>query len=345
MKTILITAVGAPPGLNVVRAIHESEQYKIVVSDAKQNSIGLYQYNLPHLISPLANDKSYLKKIISFAKKHNVCGIIPCIEEDALLFSKEIQTLKSYGINVNLPGYEQISIASNKGLMTQKCKENNIPHPESIVLSSGEDNLFKKVTEFLKRIDGPYIVKPTFGHGMKGVFTTYDAKETLEKIETAECECILQEKIPGKAGSMYLSALLYDKKGEIIRRFASRSLLTLHEDGGPAVAGESVYSPELIDRLETLVNSIGSWSGPINAEWMLDPRDNEWKFIEVNPRHWGYGYLAVASGCNFPLANAAITCGDDLGKDNGYEYGVVMARNSFDYILQKHPFQLLHTKE
>jgi len=47
MKTILVTAVGAPPGLNVVRAIHESEKYKIVVSDAKQNSIGLYQTIFP----------------------------------------------------------------------------------------------------------------------------------------------------------------------------------------------------------------------------------------------------------------------------------------------------------
>ncbi len=343
MKTILITAIGAPPGLNVTRAIHESEQYNIIVSDANKNAIGLYQYNLPHFVSPLASNKSYIEEIIAFAKEHNVCGIIPCIEEDALLFSKEMQTLKSAGINVNLPDYEHIRIASNKGLMTQKCKENNIPHPESIVISSGEADLANKVVEFFEKIGPPCIIKPTFGHGMNGVFTVHSAQEILEKVELAGCECILQEKIPGKAGSMYLSALLYDKEGKIIRSFASRSLLTLHEDGGPATAGESVHSPELIDRLKVLVDSIGSWSGPINAEWMLDPRDNEWKFIEVNPRHWGYGYLAVASGCNMPLANAAITCGDNPGEDGGYEYGVVIARNIFDYTLKKHSFKLLNS--
>ena len=180
---------------------------------------------------------------------------------------------------------------------------------------------------------------------MKGVHTVNNIQEMNEKVQLAECECILQEKIPGNAGSMYTAALLYDKEGKIIRSFVSRSLTTLYEDGGPATSGESVHAPELLKRLQILVNCIGGWSGPISSEWMLDPRDNEWKFIEVNPRHWGYGYLAVASGCNFPLANAAVTCGDNPKKDSGYEYGVVIARNIFDYTLKKHPFKLLDSLE
>lgn len=341
MKTILITAVGAPPGLNVLRALHESEKYNLILSDANKNAIGLYQYNLPYFVSPLASDKNYLETIIAFAKKHNVDGIIPCIEEDALLFSKKNTKLKSEGINTNLPNYNEIKIASNKGFMTKKCKENGIPHPKSIVVKFGEEGLNDKVSDFYRTIKASCIVKPTFGHGMQGVYTVNSVNEILDKVELLKCECILQEKIPGKAGSMYLSALLYDGNGSVIRSFASRSLLTLYEDGGPATAGESVYAPELINRLKVLVESIGRWCGPINAEWMLDPRDNEWKFIEVNPRHWGYGYLAVASGCNFPLANAAVTCGDDPGKDSGYEYGIVIARNNFDYVMRNHPFKLL----
>ena len=44
-----------------------------------------------------------------------------------------------------------------------------------------------------------------------------------------------------------------------------------------------------------------------------------------------------------PLANAAITCGDIPGEDGGYQLGVVFARNTFDYILKKHPFKLLES--
>jgi len=341
MKTVLVTAVGAPPGLNVVRAIHESGDYNVVVSDANKHSVGLYQYNLPSLISPLTSNDSYIQEIIAFSKKNNVCGIIPCIEEEVLLLAREVKTLKESGISVNLPNYKTVKIASNKGLMTKKCEENNIPCPDSIVLTNNQKNIEDKVDAFFKRQNTSCIVKPTFGHGMKGVFTVNSPKEAVEKIRSLDRECILQEKIPGGAGSMYLSALLYDKKGNVVRSFASRSLLTLYEDGGPATAGESIHSPVLISRLETLVNSVGPWSGPINAEWMLDPRDNEWKFIEINPRHWGYGYLAVASGCNMPLANANIICDDNVSQDSGYNCGVVMARNTFDYVLNKHPFKLL----
>ena len=56
-ETILITAVGAPPGLNCCRALAEHGGYRLVGVENDPFSSGLYQHNVIPYLVPLASDE------------------------------------------------------------------------------------------------------------------------------------------------------------------------------------------------------------------------------------------------------------------------------------------------
>jgi predicted ATP-grasp superfamily ATP-dependent carboligase len=175
---------------------------------------------------------------------------------------------------------------------------------------------------------------------MKDITHVASFDEALAASCATSAELLVQEFIPGPVGSMHLAGLLYNIEGRVVRRFSSRSIRTLYPSGGPATAGVSVYQPDMVAATERLVGLIGTWKGPLNAEWMLDPRDGKLKFIEINPRMWGYGYLATGAGLNFPAGIVALALGRDIGPDPGFREGVTLLRSTTDLIFMASPFEL-----
>jgi predicted ATP-grasp superfamily ATP-dependent carboligase len=43
-----------------------------------------------------------------------------------------------------------------------------------------------------------------------------------------------------------------------------------------------------------------NYYGIAEVEFMRDPRDNQYKLLEVNPRVWGWHSLAIAAGVDLP---------------------------------------------
>jgi len=73
------------------------------------------------------------------------------------------------------------------------------------------------------------------------------------------------------------------------------------------------------------------------VEWMLDPRDARFKYIEINPRLWGYSSLSVGAGARFHECLVELTLGNDLEDDPGFKEGVVMMRTTFDVMFETAP--------
>ena len=340
---VLVTAVGVPPGLNVLRALKESGCCEMIAADANPCSPGLYQYSEKHVVLPLAVDTTaYLAALMRLIRVDGVSVIVPCLEEEVEVIAQHQDVLREAGAQLLLPDLEVMRVISDKGRITRVAVANGIECPRSVVLAKGldRDQLAAQLSNFLLECPLPWIIKPVWGHGMRGVsrVDTFDA--ALAAAVNQQIEWIAQEFIPGLIGSMYLAGLLYDDAGKVVRRFSSRSIRTLYPSGGPATAGISVDQPQMIAATERLVATVGKWRGPLNAEWMLDPRDRRLKFIEINPRMWGYGYLATACGLNFPEAIVALARGQDIGPDPGFRVGVTMLRSTVDLVFPAPPYKL-----
>jgi len=339
---VLVTSVGAPPGLNALRALVEAGNCIPIAADADARSSGLYQFSPEHTVLPWARDtRAYLDALLLLVRSRAVSVIIPCLEEEVVVLAQHRAELEAAGVKLLLPDAEVVSAVTNKGACTRVAREHGIDCPFSQVLPAKQssEERSSSLQDFLGSCPLPWIVKPVWGHGMRGVMQVASFEEALRVACTTPAELLVQEFIPGPVGSMYLAGLLYDGEGHLVRQFSSRSIRTLYEAGGPATAGISVGCSEIVDATERLVSLIGRWRGPLNAEWMLDPRDGKLKFIEINPRMWGYGYLATGSGLNFPDAIVSLALGTDIGPDPGFRKGVTLVRSTTDLIFTTSPFE------
>ncbi len=71
------------------------------------------------------------------------------------------------------------------------------------------------------------------------------------------------------------------------------------EFGHASTFVELVNIPEMKSIAEKFLGLIGFY-GIGEVEFMHDARDGQYKLIEMNPRVWGWHYLAVAAGVNLP---------------------------------------------
>lgn len=338
----MVTSVGAPPGVNVLRSLSQTKKYSLVAADADKYAPGLYQYTNDRVILPFAKDASdYINAICNYCTENKVKVIIPCLEDEVILFSKSLALFAEKKISVLVPDYQSVRKAINKSDATILAKQLGISVPKSILIPKLLDveAAKKLILEFIKNCNLPWILKPNYGWGSRGLHTIYSIEDAVSKVISSPYKQLLQEFIPGPTGSMHCVGLLYSSSGDIVRRFSSRSIKTLHEFGGPATAGVSIRKDLIINQTESLISSIGVWSGPLMAEWLHDPRDGSFKFIEINPRMWGYGYLATASGINFPDAIVELALGNTLSPDQGFKEGITLIRGSEDLIFTINPIK------
>jgi carbamoyl-phosphate synthase large subunit len=339
---VLVTSVGAPPGLNALRALVEADVCDLIAADADPRSPGLYQFPTQHAVLPWATDTQvYLGALKDLIRTQNVAVILPCLEDEVVVLALHRAELEAMGAKLLLPDAEVVNIATDKGTCVHIARNNGIECPASQVLPANSPASERRalLQQFAASCPPPWIVKPVWGHGMRGVQQVTSLDEATAVSCTTSSELLVQEFIPGPVGSMHLAGLLYDGEGRLVRRFSSRSIRTLYESGGPATAGVSIDCPGMVETTERLVALIGIWRGPLNAEWMLDPRDGKLKFIEINPRMWGYGYLATGSGINFPQAIVSLALGRDIGPDPGFRVGVTLLRSTTDLIFTNNPFE------
>ena len=108
----------------------------------------------------------------------------------------------------------------------------------------------------------------------------------------------MQELIPG-GGSQQFSYCAFFRDGEavgkmVVRRRRQHPL----EFGRASTYVESVDIPILEELSERFLRAI-DYYGLVELEYKLDPRDSQYKLLDVNARTWGYHSLGARAGVDF----------------------------------------------
>ena len=72
-----------------------------------------------------------------------------------------------------------------------------------------------------------------------------------------------------------------------------------YEFGRASTFVETIDLPALESLSERFLKKI-NYYGLVEVEFKLDPRDGQFKLLDVNPRTWGYHSLGVSAGVDFP---------------------------------------------
>lgn len=131
-------------------------------------------------------------------------------------------------------------------------------------------------------------------------------------------EYFIQEVIPDKYKTVSLT--VFAEKGTILTYWMGVKLRQHPITFGTATCCKSILDKGLLDLSIKLIEELG-YTGVCEIEWLRDPRDDESKLIEINPRTWLWVGLAAACGVNFPLEIYDWMFHDQQPASGGYTLG------------------------
>ncbi len=310
-------------GLGIIRNLGKRQIPVYLVHD-KNLCIGRFsKYITKFKKSPeINNQTNFLSFMIELAKKENLCGSVLMPTNDAAvhLLSKNKKVLGEY-YKVPTPISEVINFAYNKKLTLLLAEENNIPIPLTYYPESSEE-----LNEILPNIKYPVIIKGIVGHNFykKTGVKTFIANSKEELIESYKksvaildsSQIMIQEAIPGPTESVY-SFCSFFKKGEIVGWWTGRKIRSHPMGFGTGTFVKSIYETQLLELGKRLLKAM-NYYGISEIEFKRDPRDGEFKLIEMNARTWLQHSLATRCGVDFPYLLFSDMIGKQIQQVNNF---------------------------
>jgi predicted ATP-grasp superfamily ATP-dependent carboligase len=139
-----------------------------------------------------------------------------------------------------------------------------------------------------------------------------DAFRRGSEVTGAADELLVQEMIPGGGAGQRSFCAFFKDRTAVASMTVTRRRQHPSELGRSSTFVETISAPGLADPSIRFLSRIGFY-GLVEMEYKLDPRDGEWKLLDVNARTWGYHTLGTAAGVDFPY----LLFRDQLGQPVG----------------------------
>lgn len=290
-------------GLGIVRSLGRRGIPVCIVDD--ERSIGRFsRYATASVrVGDLRDERRCVDTLLAVAARHRLDGwvVYPTREETVAACSRYRDEL-SRCFRVPTPGWETIRFAWDKRNTHERAQELGIPTARTWWPADEAE---------LGRIeaDPPLVIKPAikehFLYATRAKAWRVDTREELRR-RFAEAtaiagprEAMVQELLPGD-GYDRLAYCAFFKDGHAVASLVARRLRQHPPQFGRAsTLVESVDVPQLEEPSHRFLSSIGYY-GLVELEYMHDPRDGEFKLLDVNARTWGYHSIGGPAGVDFP---------------------------------------------
>jgi D-aspartate ligase len=212
------------------------------------------------------------------------------------------RSLLAERFRVPTPDWETVKWAADKRNTHRLARELGIPSPRTWLPKSVED-----LSEI--EIDGAVAIKPAikerFIYATKAKAWRADTKAALSDRfqQAAEIvgpgEVMVQELIPGDGRHQFAYCAFF-KAGESIGSMVARRRRQHPPEFGRASTFVETVDVPLVESLSERFLRAIDYYGLVELEYKLDPRDGEYKLLDVNARTWGYHSLGPRAGVDFP---------------------------------------------
>jgi D-aspartate ligase len=270
-----------------------------------------------------SNTDIYVNFLIQIAKKEGIKGwvIYPNSDLTVYALSRQKETLEKY-FRIPTPSWDVIRNIYIKRKTYEVAQKNGISFPKLYEKYSLEQLLEED-------IHYPVIIKPSirdhfFPKFKKKAFRVNNRKELIKTYQRVNSvidsdEILIQDLIPGGSKNLY-SYCPFFKNGKVIIGMAGkRGRQHPMEFGHASTYVELANIPELKSITEKFLRSIDFY-GIAEVEFMQDPRDNQFKLLEVNPRVWGWHTLAIATGIDMPYLLYQDLLGEEIEVSLSYNH-------------------------
>ncbi len=301
-------------GYQVMKALGKRGIRSIVIYDQESEEIGRYsryvadRIEVPHFIE---QPESLLTHLQEKGREWSGTLIIPTKDYGVEFLARYRDILSRYYI-IPTPGLDVIKGILDKSVLYENARGWGIAAPRTFRARSIEE-----LYRLRERITFPCLLKPGLAHpfirefGFKmfeiggfeqlaRVYRDLTGDFTHDRFSLMICEII-----PGPDSKQMVQFASYiDRSGEMLASMTSRKIRQDPPKYGQGRVTKSERIRDVDERSYGLLKGLG-YHGFSEIEWKYDPRDGEYKLIEINPRFIFYTGLCVACGINFPYIQYA----------------------------------------
>ena len=289
-------------GLGIIRSLGRQGIRTCVIDD--EHSIARYSCYATHSVrvKDLKNEQETLDAVINVGRQLRLKGwvLYPTRDETVATFSRH-RALLSEHFRVPTPSWDSVQWAWDKRNTYTFANSLGIPTPRT---------WFPESTKDLECINKgfPLVIKPAikehFIYQTKAKAWRVDNRNDLTRLFEAAAalvpagEIMVQDLIPGGSEKMFGYCAFF-KNGAAVA-----SMVTQYKRQHPPQFGRSCTLVETIElpEVENLAHRFlraTDYYGLAELEFKLDPRDGEYKLLDVNARNWGYHSLGAVAGVDF----------------------------------------------
>jgi D-aspartate ligase len=290
-------------GLGIVRSLGRHGIPVCVIDD--EYSISRFSHYATHAVRvpDLRDETRTVEAVLEIGHRLGLEGWIlyPTRDEIVAALSRHRPVLADF-FRVPTPSWESIKWAWDKRNTYQLAEELGIPAPRTWYPQDLSD--LESIA-----IEPPLVVKPAikehFIYATKSKAWRADSRAELEKrfLEAAAIvapgEVMIQELIPGDGRQQFAYCAFFKNGGAIGSMVARRRRQHPPEFGRASTSVETVDLPVLEELSQRFLRAI-DYYGLVELEYKLDPRDRQFKLLDVNARTWGYHTLGLQAGVDFP---------------------------------------------
>lgn len=283
--TLVVTGAGGPAGEAVVRALGR-ERYRVVAVDCDDLAAGGFLAEERATI-PAADDPDFGRAVTALCERVGADGLVCTVAEEMPALYDVAATLAGLGVRTWLPHPDALTACTDKARFVAVMEAAGVPVP-----ATRRDGCVSG--------DGPWIVKPRFGRGSRGVLRCEDRRAVLTAM-AATADPIVQELAPGRE---FTADCLVAPDGTPLAVVPRWRLATR---GGIATRGQTFADARCEAVVRRCLGALGL-TGAANVQGFVAD-DGTVRIIEVNPRFAGGLPISQAAGCDLVGAYVELLLG------------------------------------
>ena len=294
---------GEHPGLGVARSLGSRGIPVCIVDD--QHSISQFSKYTTRVVQvkDLRNEKNAVDSVMEIGRRYGLEGwvLFPTRDETVAAFSRYRDQLAGF-FRVTTANWETVRWAWDKKNTYDRAVELGIPVPRTYNVKTEEE-----LAELYDRL--PLAIKPAvkenffYATGAKA-WRAETPKQLLDLFRKASQqirpeEILIQDIIPGSGERQYSYCAFFRDGVAHSTLVARRMRQHPREFGRAATYVETIELPEVEELSERFLKAI-NYYGLVEVEFKQDPRDKQFKLLDVNARTWGFHSIGVPAGVDFP---------------------------------------------
>jgi predicted ATP-grasp superfamily ATP-dependent carboligase len=290
-------------GLGIVRGLGSRGVPVCVIDD--ERSIARFSRYATHSVAcaDLRDERRTVDTVLEVGRRLGLDGwvLYPTRDETVAAFARHRPELAER-FRVPTPSWEVVRRAWDKRQTYAWAEQIGIPVPRTSYPVDARE---------LAEVGGtpPFVIKPAIKeHFIYATKSKAWKARTTDELRTmfdaaagivGPGEVMIQELIPGGGEQQFAYCAFFKDQRPVAKMVVQRARQHPPEFGRASTFVQTVDVPALETLAERFLRSI-DYYGLAELEFKLDPRDGQYKLLDVNARTWGYHTLGARAGVDFP---------------------------------------------